>query len=169
MCAQQTGQKVRKKVFNWQRFICTEVTSYKIHTLHIWPSPYILQFAKTYPPFIAILFYTLSVWLIPCLKDLLWKNNYIFQALISNYDFHFGWWPTEGDYSQTGPTKFLATSETKSVWQQIKDMVGVHSFAWLMLHSFGIKLIYPGSIQLLQASISSTLQDGRAQLVIEKG
>ena len=33
VCAQQTGQKVRKKVFNWQRFICTEVTSYKIHTL----------------------------------------------------------------------------------------------------------------------------------------
>ena len=30
---QQSGQKVRKKVFNWQRFICTEVTSYKIHTL----------------------------------------------------------------------------------------------------------------------------------------
>ena len=30
---QQTGQKVRKKVVNWQRFICTEVTSYKIHTL----------------------------------------------------------------------------------------------------------------------------------------
>ena len=38
-----------------------------------------------------------------------------------------------------------------------------------MLHSFGIKLIYPGSIQLLQASISGTLQDGRAQLVIDKG
>jgi hypothetical protein len=28
LCVQQTGQKVRKKVF-----ICTEVTSYKIHTL----------------------------------------------------------------------------------------------------------------------------------------
>ena len=32
---QQTGQKVKKKVFNWQRFICTEVASYKIHTSHI--------------------------------------------------------------------------------------------------------------------------------------
>ena len=30
---QQTGQKVRKRVFNWQRFICTEFTSYKIHIL----------------------------------------------------------------------------------------------------------------------------------------
>ena len=28
-----TSQKVRKKVFNCQRFICTKVTSYKIHTL----------------------------------------------------------------------------------------------------------------------------------------
>ena len=27
------GQKVRNKVFNWQRFICTEFTSYKIHIL----------------------------------------------------------------------------------------------------------------------------------------
>jgi hypothetical protein len=37
-----------------------------------------------------------------------------------------------------------------------------------MLHSFGIKLVYPGSIQLLQASISLPLQDGRAQWVMEK-
>ena len=31
---QQTGQKVRKKLFNWQGFICTEVTSYKINTIY---------------------------------------------------------------------------------------------------------------------------------------
>lgn len=37
-----------------------------------------------------------------------------------------------------------------------------------MLHSFGIKLIYPGSIQLLQASISAPLQDGRGQMINEK-
>ena len=29
----ETSQKVRKKVFNWQRFICTKFTSYKIHIL----------------------------------------------------------------------------------------------------------------------------------------
>ena len=33
LCAKQTSQKVRKKVFNWQRYICTKVTSYKIHIL----------------------------------------------------------------------------------------------------------------------------------------
>ena len=31
--SQQTGQKVRKKVFNLQRFIFTKFTSYKIHNL----------------------------------------------------------------------------------------------------------------------------------------
>ena len=33
LCAQQTSQKVRKKISTGQRFICTEVTSYKIHIL----------------------------------------------------------------------------------------------------------------------------------------
>lgn len=32
-----------------------------------------------------------------------------------------------------------------------------------------MKLIYPGSIQLLQASISGPLQEGRAQQILEKG
>jgi len=100
-----------------------------------------------------------------CMQNLSPEN----KALISNYDFHFGWWPIEANYSNTGQTKFITVTDTKSTWQKVKDFFGVHSFAWLMLHSFGIKLIYPGSIQLLQASISGTLQDGRAQLVIDKG
>ena len=33
VCAQQTGQKVRGKEFDWQRIICTKFTSYKIHIL----------------------------------------------------------------------------------------------------------------------------------------
>lgn len=44
-----------------------------------------------------------------------------------------------------------------------------HIGSWILLHSFGIKLIYPGSIQLLQASISGPLQEGRAQQILEKG
>merc|ERR1711963_1265889 len=60
------------------------------------------------------------------------------------------------------------TKEHKSAWRTFKDLPK-HIGSWLMLHSFGIKLIYPGSIQLLQASISGPLQDGRAQQVLEKG
>ena len=33
VCAQQTGQKVRKKCSTRQRLICTKITSYKIHIL----------------------------------------------------------------------------------------------------------------------------------------
>ena len=33
VCAQQNGQKVRKKVANYQKFICIKVTSYKTHIL----------------------------------------------------------------------------------------------------------------------------------------
>ena len=35
-----------QKVFNWQRFICTEVTSYKIHTLVIFAKIHIKSFDK---------------------------------------------------------------------------------------------------------------------------
>ena len=63
---------------------------------------------------------------------------------------------------------FIMTKEHKSAWRTFKDLPK-HIGSWLMLHSFGIKLIYPGSIQLLQASISGPLQDGRAQQVLEKG
>ena len=91
------------------------------------------------------------------------------QALLASYDFHFKAWPVEFSTYQTGNTKFLHNKpQTKTWWQTIKDGPK-HMASLLLLHSFGIKLIYPGSIQLLQASISSALQDGRAQLILEKG
>ena len=64
----------------------------------------------------------------------------------------------------TQDAKFLAHPDQRSMWQKIKEGPK-HLASWIMLHSFGIKLIYPGSIQLLQASISAPLQDGRAQMV----
>ena len=39
--------------------------------------------------------------------------------------------------------------------------------SWLMVQSFGIKMVYPGSIQLLQAGIAPALRQGRAKLVQE--
>ena len=42
---------VRKKVFNWQRFICTEVTSYKIHTFFkgVWAGTRLCTYKTTQP------------------------------------------------------------------------------------------------------------------------
>ena len=67
-----------------------------------------------------------------------------------------------------GDVSFILTKEEKSIWQKLKDLPK-HIGSWILLHSFGIKLIYPGSIQLLQASISGPLQEGRAQQILEKG
>lgn len=40
--------------------------------------------------------------------------------------------------------------------------------SWLMVQSFGISLVYPGSMSLLQAGIAEALQQGRAKYVLEK-
>jgi len=44
-----------------------------------------------------------------CMQNLSTEN----RALISNYDFHFRWWPVEANYSQTGQTNFLTVTEKK--------------------------------------------------------
>ena len=88
--------------------------------------------------------------------------------MLSAYDFNFKAWPAEYSVYGNGNTKYIASDpETKSWFKYLKELPK-HFASWLMLHSFGIKLIYPGSIQLLQASISSALQDGRAQHAIDK-
>ena len=40
--------------------------------------------------------------------------------------------------------------------------------SWLMVHSFGIKLVYPGSIGLMQSALAEPLQTGREKLIREK-
>ena len=37
-----------------------------------------------------------------------------------------------------------------------------------MTHTFGLKLVYPGSIKMLQATLAEPLEEGRAKWVLEK-
>jgi hypothetical protein len=69
-----------------------------------------------------------------------------------------------------GQAKLLHVSSPGNVSfvGRLKDLP-LKAASWLLLNTFGLKLIYPGSIKLLQASISEPLQDGRAQLLNEKG
>lgn len=94
------------------------------------------------------------------------------KALISNYDFHFSAWPVEFSLiNKASSANFIKCEEQKddqSLWSRLKSWP-LKASSWLMLHSFGIKLIYPGSIQLLQASIATPLQEGRAGQILEKG
>jgi len=90
------------------------------------------------------------------------------KLLLSNYDFSFGAWPIDFSVLGREDVSFILSQEEKTNWQAFKDLPK-HIGSWILLHSFGIKLIYPGSIQLLQASISGPLQEGRAQQILEKG
>ena len=91
------------------------------------------------------------------------------KAMLANFDFSFGAWPIDYQVKTgSGNVSFIMNHEQKSTWQNIKDFPKLIG-SWLLLNSFGIKLIYPGSIQLLQASISGPLQEGRAQQILEKG
>ena len=39
--------------------------------------------------------------------------------------------------------------------------------AWLMTHSFGISLVYPGSMSLMKMVLERPLLDGRTKLVMD--
>ena len=41
--------------------------------------------------------------------------------------------------------------------------------AWLMVHSFGISLVYPGSMALMRMMLERPLLEGRTKLEIENG
>ena len=58
--------------------------------------------------------------------------------------------------------RFLPQTQT-SIWQ-----IPLSTMSWLMVHSFGIKLVYPGSIGFMKAALAEPLQAGREKWVLEK-
>ena len=92
------------------------------------------------------------------------------KALLSQFDFDFSAWPVEFRSSSSPsfkPAPVTVPPEHKTLFGGIKR-VPIRFLSWLMVNSFGIKLVYPGSIQLLQTSIAPALQDGRAGLIKDK-
>jgi hypothetical protein len=81
------------------------------------------------------------------------------------YDFEFEQWPI--DWSM----KSMNTKENKAVVAQDRSKVNWISpcsiTAFLAIHTFGLKMIYPGSIKLIQKYLHNMLVQGRAKLVME--
>lgn len=88
---------------------------------------------------------------------------------VRNYDFEFEHWPI--DWS----AKSLSTKENTS-----RDLMPIKSersnvnwfspcsvAAYIAIHTFGLKMIYPGSIGLIQKYLHQMLVQGRAKLVLE--
>lgn len=96
------------------------------------------------------------------------KNEEL-QNAISEFDFEFKYWPI--DWSMKGqrtpkvhPNTVLSIYKEQSLgFVQIPyDMV-----AFLAIHTFGLKMIYPGSLGLLHSHFHPMLVEGRQKLVLE--
>jgi len=92
------------------------------------------------------------------------------KKLLSKFDFEFSSWPVEfrmsdmtGDDSK--PRRYLEQQRQTGLSQLTGWPLDLLS--WCLTHSFGLKLVYPGSIGLLQAMVERPLMDGRMKLIEE--
>jgi len=99
------------------------------------------------------------------------KRNYTAanKKLVSQYDFNFSGWPVDWDVlEQTGdqskPLVYLSSTKSDSLMKMPMDLL-----AWLLTHSFGISLVYPGSMSLMRMLVERPLMEGRTKLVLENG
>lgn len=85
------------------------------------------------------------------------------------YDFEFDHWPI--DWSMKSQTTKGNTSRELSPIKSERSNVNWLSpcsvTAFLAIHTFGLKMIYPGSIGLIQKYLHQMLVQGRAKLVFE--
>ena len=84
---------------------------------------------------------------------------------LSSYDFDFDRWPVE---FQAGSGAADRTMFVRSSEHRFPATFPIKFLSWLMVHSFGISLIYPGSLGILQAGIADALQQGRAKLILRQ-
>lgn len=88
---------------------------------------------------------------------------------IRGYDFEFDQWPIDWTVksinTKENNSKAVAniTSRSNVNWVSPCSII-----AFLAIHSFGLKMIYPGSIGLIQKYLHQMLVQGRAKLAIEQ-
>lgn len=100
------------------------------------------------------------------------KSNYDDPAIkkkLRTFDFEFEQWPVDWSVkldTKDHPTKkaLVVTSARGSVnWVSPCSIA-----AYIAIHTFGLRMIYPGSIKLIQKFLHPMLVQGRAKLVLEQ-
>jgi len=93
------------------------------------------------------------------------KNyNQTTKATMEKYDFQFKSWPVDFDVREVEKIRKnvpVVTSHSTSMFS-ITDML-----AKLLVNSFGISLVYPGSMSLMSLVLESPLLEGRCKLILE--
>jgi len=87
------------------------------------------------------------------------------KAALSKYDFQFSSWPAEFRVADVEGDE----SKPRLYLEQVRHLpTPIDILSWLLTHTFGIKLVYPGSIRMLSGLMERPLADGRMTLMEEK-
>jgi len=96
------------------------------------------------------------------------KNyNLSTKAAMERYDFQFRCWPVDFDVGEVEVVKkkvpdYLKSGSTGGMSLSLTDML-----ARLLTNTFGISLVYPGSMSLMRMVLEGALLEGRCKLVME--
>lgn len=91
------------------------------------------------------------------------SNEEAFRA-IRRFDFDFGDFPIDfvAGPCEIGKKELVGSRNTTSVSAPCRVL------AYLAIHTFGIKMIYPGSVKLIQSYLQPMLLQGRSKLIEEE-
>ena len=95
------------------------------------------------------------------------KDDHDLKRALLEYDFEFKHWPIDWSIKQLKKPK-VEPSPVMEIWKE--KSLGICQIpydvaAFLAIHSFGLKMIYPGSIGLFQNQFHPMLVQGRENLI----
>ncbi|XP_076342923.1 phosphatidylserine lipase ABHD16A [Tachypleus tridentatus] len=100
--------------------------------------------------------------------------NKVVKTGLKRYDFEFHDWPVsfrwndvEGDNGKP-PVYVEKTSSRTSIFMTL-GAIPCEILSYIAIHTFGRRLIYPGTVKLLQAAVGPMLIQGRAKLIEQHG
>uniref|UniRef100_T1JHW0 Uncharacterized protein n=1 Tax=Strigamia maritima TaxID=126957 RepID=T1JHW0_STRMM len=93
--------------------------------------------------------------------------NFETKRPLMKFDFEFNAWPVEYSSHNSVPN-VDNTNHDRSMSERIVTFP-IYILSYIFAHTIGCKMVYPGSVGLLQSAMSAVLIDGRAALVRQGG
>ena len=97
------------------------------------------------------------------------------EQLLSQYDFDFRQWPVEFRWhesqladSKKPPTPIGRVKLDASLISRVTRLP-FDALAYFAIHTFGRRMMYPGSVYLLQRALDPMLMEGRTRLIEREG
>ncbi|XP_075229818.1 phosphatidylserine lipase ABHD16A [Lycorma delicatula] len=89
------------------------------------------------------------------------------KKTLSRYDFEFSAWPVEFSWKDLGDKSKRGTTDPvpRRSFSSTLFYAPYATVSYLVAHTFGIRLIYPGSVSIVSYMMSSILMKGRSKLL----